>query len=224
MQQNNYDCLYVTGCSFTHGDGLEESVRQNSNWAGLIGARLNLPVVNQSRGGGSNDMIYRVAVTGISQLLAQSRKPLVIICWTARHRREIFDIQQNRYRSVMPPFDNNMLERFRCDRAQYDQLYFEHYSTDDDDIVKTMVYQIGLQSFLDRNRVAHMYTSVWGLVPPDPRPYQYLRRQIRETDFCLIDLYDRSMNLPCLHPNAAAHQLIADQLLLQLSRQGLIPG
>ena len=220
----NYDCLYVTGCSFTYGDGLEESVRQDSNWAGLIGARLGIPVINQSRGGGSNDMIYRAAVTGISQLLAQSRKPLVIICWTARHRREIFDIQQNRYRSVMPPFDNAMLERFRCDRAQYDQLYFEYHSSEDDDIVKTLIYKIGLQSFLDCNSVAHMYTSVWGLVPDDPRPYQYLRQQIRETDFCLIDLYDRSMNLPCLHPNAAAHQLIADRLLQELVRKNQIPG
>ena len=220
----NYDCLYVTGCSFTYGEGLDESVRESSCWAGLIGSALGLPVVNQSRGGGSNDMIYRVAVTGISQLLAQSRRPLVIVCWTARHRREIFDIQQNRYRSVLPPFDSNMLERFRCARAQYDQLYFDNHSSEDDDIVKTMIYKIGLQSFLDRNGVDHMYTSVWGLVPDDPRPYQYLRQQIRETDFCLVDLYDRSMNLPCLHPNAAAHQLIADRLLLQLRRQGLIAG
>jgi hypothetical protein len=220
----NYDCLYVTGCSFTYGEGLDESVRESSNWAGLIGSALGLPVVNQSRGGGSNDMIYRVAVTGISQLLAQSRRPLVIICWSARHRREIFDIQQNRYRTVMPPHTDDIPKRLRCARAQYDQLYFDDHSSEDDDIVKTMIYKIGLQSFLDRNGVDHMYTSVWGLVPDDPRPYQYLRQQIRETDFCLVDLYDRSMNLPCLHPNAAAHQLIADRLLLQLRRQGLIAG
>jgi len=211
-----YDCLYVTGCSFTYGDGLDEAIRPSKNWAGLIGEKLNLPVINDAKGGGGNDRIFRTAMTSISKLISENKNPLVIICWSARHRREIFDVQKNDYRPLLPPHPapGKKLEQ----RNEFDEMYFKYHSDDGDDIVKTVSYKIGLQSFLKQYNIKHLYTSVWGLVPIYNQPYHHFFEKIDITNFNLVDLYPKSMELPCLHPNLDGHKTIADRLLQELDK------
>jgi hypothetical protein len=213
-----YDCLYVSGCSFTYGDGLDEKTRISSNWAGLIGEKLNIPVINEGMGGGGNDRIFRTAMTSISKLISENKNPLVIICWTARHRREIFDVRQNNWRVIIPPANPGAPGEKPAYRNEFDEMYFKCYSDDSDDTIRTLSYKIGLQSFLKQQKIKHLYTSVWGLVPIYNQPYHHFFEKIDITDFNLVDLYDKSMELPCMHPNKEAHQLIAARLLEELDK------
>ena len=49
--------LYVDGCSFTWGAGLDNP--KNESWAIHLGSRLELPVKNCSYNGQGNDEMFR---------------------------------------------------------------------------------------------------------------------------------------------------------------------
>lgn len=214
---NNYDCLYVSGCSFTYGQGLPEKVREKQNWAGLIGARLNVPVINDAEGGGGNDRIFRTAMTSISKLLYENKNPLVIICWSASSRREIYDVNLKKYRAIVPPPRGEF--SVLSPRAKFDQIYFKEHSSETDDVIKTLIYKIALQSFLKERKITHLYTQAWDEAPRQNQLYHHLIEQITETNLSLVKMYEKESELPCGHPNLDAHKLIAHKLLKELKNE-----
>jgi hypothetical protein len=60
-------CLVALGCSFTIGTGLPEQ----TVWPWLVGAELNLPVINLSWGGYSADTCFRLAEYFLPKLNAE---------------------------------------------------------------------------------------------------------------------------------------------------------
>lgn len=213
-----YDCVYVSGCSFTYGQGLPEKVREEQNWAGLIGNKFNLPVINDGQGGGGNDRIFRTAMTSISKLILEKKNPLVIICWTQRSRREIYDIHLKRYRAIVPPHNGSPFS-VMTQRGNFDQLYFKDHSSEEDDIIKTLIYKISLQSFLKERKITHLYTQSWDQKPLEIEEYRFLIEQINETKESLAQMYQKEDRLPCGHPNLNAHKLIASRLLKELKNE-----
>jgi hypothetical protein len=213
-----HDCLYVSGCSFTYGQGLPETTREQQNWAGLIGSTLNLPVINDGAGGSGNDRIFRTAMTSISRLLDEKKKPLVIICWSERSRREIYDIHLKKYRAIVPPHNNSAFSVL-AHRDKFDQLYFKEHSSEEDDIVKTLIYKIALQSFLKDRKITHLYTQAWNQHPERVEEYAYLLDQISQSKDPLSDMYPAELILPCGHPNEHAHKLIASKLLKEIKNE-----
>jgi hypothetical protein len=213
-----YDCLYVSGCSFTYGQGLPEKVREQQNWAGLIGARLNVPVINDAVGGAGNDRIFRTAMTSISRLLYENKNPLVIICWSAMSRREIYDIFLKNYRAIIPPPTRSEFT-VPALRDKFDQLYFKEHSSEEDDVIKTLIYKISLQSFLKERKITHLYTETWEQDPTEISKYRYLIDQINQPDTKLVKLYNKELELPCGHPNADGHKFIAKRLLKEIKNE-----
>jgi len=107
--------LYVNGCSWTAGLELEHEEELFNewaksqppytnktdlnlvefynmyNWGAYLGAKLNMPVVNESIGGGSNQRMIRTTLNYINKLTKEQQQELVVVLgWTSAERNEIY--------------------------------------------------------------------------------------------------------------------------------------
>lgn len=107
-----FKTLYVNGCSWTAGDGVEQddifkemfpgaSYSQVRNdhinisdytWGKFLAEKLEIQnFINAATGGGSNDRIFRTTLKFISDLPEDSRcDTLVVIGWTSFERSEVY--------------------------------------------------------------------------------------------------------------------------------------
>jgi len=91
--------LLTNGCSWTKGSGLADT---SLNWSYWLGQHLNVSdLVNLSRGGGSNDRIFRTTWDWLSQHASnRTEKIIAVIQWTELSRYEYYvplsqDIKEN---------------------------------------------------------------------------------------------------------------------------------
>jgi hypothetical protein len=210
------DCLFFCGCSFTYGEELNESIRQQKNFAGLLGKHYNIPVYNFSKPAGSNDRIQRKTFIELPKLLQQGLTPMVIIPWTQPHRREIFDIKKNMYRNINFPGG-----KFNLIADEFDTLYFTKYSVDDDDALRTVIIKLSMQSFLKQLLIPYLFIESFASVPKLPNSYYHMetlldKQYIIPTN--LRNIYKGCEMAPGGHPLEQGHQLIADYLIKEIDQ------
>lgn len=109
------DLLYVNGDSWTWGseliapglssdlDPTNDAYRLEHRWVNRLGRHMNLPVVDGSGAGASNDRIVRTTVQQVLDLVNQGHRPFVVIAWTQLHRFELYG--KNGYQTFNNPRD-----------------------------------------------------------------------------------------------------------------------
>ena len=88
--------LYTNGCSWTYGEELgdqsdpnEQSYKFYNTWPWHVAQQYNIPqLVNDARGGGSNDRIYRKTVDFIRNTKVKHSELAIIVAWTSAERTE----------------------------------------------------------------------------------------------------------------------------------------
>lgn len=83
----NYTKLYANGCSHTNHSGV---IGLDACWPALLGKMLNLPVINDAQGNGSNHRIFRTSQTYLEQNSNDLENTLAIIQLTQPFRFEYF--------------------------------------------------------------------------------------------------------------------------------------
>ena len=105
--------LYVNGCSHTAGSEC------NTNYANIIGQKLNYKVINKATPGGGNHKIYRETM----EYLCNDNHPVdfVIIGWTTHERFEFsFDGENTDYTLYKESY-NKELEKFSDELKKKEQ-------------------------------------------------------------------------------------------------------
>jgi hypothetical protein len=92
-EKNKY--IYVNGCSYTYGIGIETSEIRDKRWSTLVAREFNVEVTNSSCPGSSN---FRIARHTYQDILTASTLPeIAIIMWSDGPRQEFFRPQENEY-------------------------------------------------------------------------------------------------------------------------------
>jgi len=162
------DCLYVNGDSWAYGselrdltrsditndfDPVHDTYRQQHNWAGLLGKRLGLPVVNNGWAGGSNQRIMRTTLSDITNLKREGRKPLAVIAWTQMQRFELYDANACRWSEFVSPTAGNV--------PKIGLEIWEKYSSDRSDVHMYLQQLVYMDAFLKTNQVTYLGTNVF---------------------------------------------------------------
>ena len=162
------DCLYVCGDSWTHGSELidpdseetnhfapvHEQYRLSHYWPKLVADKMNIEVFDGSHPGGSNDRILRVTMYDVAKLLAEGRRPFVIVAWSQLHRFELPEGPKGEFwRSFVSP-KNRGEPRVAMDT-------WKEWSSDRSDLVKWLQQIITLDLFLKANQVPYISTTVF---------------------------------------------------------------
>ena len=144
--------LYVNGCSHTAGSEC------NTNYANIIGQKLNYKVINKATPGGGNHKIYRETM----EYLCNDNHPVdfVIIGWTTHERFEFsFDGENTDYTLYKESY-NKELEKF----YRYADLHMADW---DLGLQNTITYQLGLQTFLESKNIDYRYINMFNHIPED---------------------------------------------------------
>lgn len=89
-------CLYINGCSWTYGEELghqadpnEQSYKFYNSWPWHVSQHYNIPqLINDARGGGSNDRIFRKTVEFIKNTKVKYSELAIVVAWTSSERTE----------------------------------------------------------------------------------------------------------------------------------------
>jgi hypothetical protein len=142
-------------------DPIHDHYRQQHNWAGLLGRYYNLPVINKSWAGGSNQRIVRTTVADVTDLLRQGRKPFVILAWTQLQRFELFNAETGFWQEFVGPLADNS-------QHPIGNEIWGRYSSDASDLTTYYQQLILIDAFLKQNQTAYLGTNVfrhnWNIV------------------------------------------------------------
>jgi hypothetical protein len=236
------DCLYVCGDSWTHGSELIDPANSNPDhfapvheqyrlanfWPKLVADQLGLEVIDGSHPGAGNDRILRVAMYDVSRLLAEGRRPFVVVAWSQLHRFELPEGPKGEnWRSFVSPKEQQTL--------MFAKEIWRNWSTDRSDVIKWLQQIICLDVFLKANQLDYITTTVF------QKSYQlYEQYTSTEQDFFKpyinqitqhVKLNRHFLNVsletflqqqadieygPGGHPLTRGHQLIAKQVLAQI--------
>lgn len=165
----NCDCILANGDSWVFGAELRDpsrpadesdfepihmDYRVKHSWPTLVGQALGFPVINASEGGAGNDRILRTTVFEVSKLLAEGRKPFVLVAWSQLQRFELPGGPNGQfYRSFVSPADAN--------NPPIANEIWGNWSSDRTDLTKWLQSVILLDSFLKTNQVGYFGLSVF---------------------------------------------------------------
>jgi hypothetical protein len=145
--------LYVNGCSWSYGDGIEQdpllqtiplskryAFRRHLNWGSLLAKKLGRTIINDSKGGGSNARMVRTTCEYLQSLPESAYKDLtVVLGWTTVDRNEIYledgDVGVwgilNATQPVSDhkrPVSKDFFKKVDAWQKQYVELVYNHYS------------------------------------------------------------------------------------------------
>lgn len=149
--------IVTNGCSFTYCQGLSDIT--NQGWPALIANNLNCPVVNLGLPGVGNDSIHRRTYEYIYENQpVDDYKPLVIIAWTQRWRREEWLIKENDYILIHQPDSTS--------DSTYSQLsLLENYS-DEDFERRIVLYKLSLINLFENLEIPYLMFDYDGTYDP----------------------------------------------------------
>lgn len=231
------DCLYVNGCSWTYGSDLElrdgsfdHDYRVEHNWATQLGRSLGLEVINGSAPGAGNDRILRTSTKDILELVAQGRKPLVVVAWSSLQRFELPEGEHiGRWRPFVGPGMKNPVVA---------DTIFAKWSNDHSDLVRWLQSIILLDCLTKQYNLPYFSTCIfwsnWAVLVehaehPEIKTYfKALKDQVQlerhSLDTNLMMLL-KATGLPISdnhHPLEQGHTWIADWFEQQLFKKAKI--
>lgn len=159
--KNNY--IYVNGCSFTYGTGINNVYPQSlsaddscnrevvaKRWSTLVANHLNMGIVNDSAPGSCNDRIFR---TTFAHILSSQNKPkLAIIMWSDPPRTEIFKpMPQNQYDDIdLVQINPQGIRKIStAEQLEALQMYYAFVHSSERALVHTMTYMVALKSLFE---------------------------------------------------------------------------
>ena len=242
MIELDVDCLYINGDSWAYGselrnqsrlditndfDPVHDKYRRQHNWAGLLGRQLNLPIINNSWAGGSNQRIMRTTLSDLTNLKREGRKPFAVIAWTQMQRFELYDAKNEHWHEFVGPAAAN--------NPKIGLDIWQNYSTDRSDVLMYLQQLVYMDAFLKTNCVPYLGTNIfrhnWNLMEdyskdPDFAPHLY---QLGNTVKVADHLYNVSISqilTPHLdvtygaggHPLERGQEIIAEHLHSKLKQ------
>lgn len=210
------DTLYCNGASWAWGQELgdeSESYRNQHSFPGLLSQHYNLSLVNAAVPGASNQRILRTTVADISKLIAEGKKPFVLITWGLTHRFELYNNKTKSWAAFISP--DNVDDKSLANKIWAD------YSSDYSDTIQFIHQIILLESFLKKNNVPYFMVYVHKFDPDSIIPQHELRvlKQQVDTNFIMNDISLQSLvrSYPNIkwgvdHPLEDGHQFLADFL------------
>jgi hypothetical protein len=157
---NKPNAIYINGCSWTYGDGLENPEQENFsvNLKKIYGAD---ECINDSQRGGSND---RIARTTINFLLANKDHwddLLVVIGWSCPHRTEFWSDMQSEWEWINQYRQGERSEKGLKARAYYGTIWNETQA-----FTNYYMNVITLQSFFKANNIKYFMFRSFGFQNP----------------------------------------------------------
>jgi hypothetical protein len=214
MKNINVDTLYCNGDSWAHGVELENV---NDSFVNVMARNYNLPVINASCPGGSNQRILRTTIEDISRLLKQGKRPFVLITWTLPHRFELYSVDRAEFVTFSSPNSAANLE--------LGNLLWSKWASDKTDVINFLTQVISLQSFLKQNNVPYFMSNVFKVVYEllDREEIELYQSQI-DTDYYMYNLPFKVLLTPYIniewgidHPLKEGHSIIAKFLIEQIN-------
>jgi hypothetical protein len=145
--------LYVNGCSWSYGNGIEQdpsiqvlpltnrkALQRQLNWASVLSRKLKRTVLNDSEGGGSNARMVRTTCEYLQSLPESAYEDLIVVLgWTTVDRNEIYledgDVGVwgilNATQPVSDhkrPVSKDFFKKVDAWQKQYVELVYNHYS------------------------------------------------------------------------------------------------
>jgi len=213
MKNINVDTLYCNGDSWTYGVELEDV---SDSFPNVIARNYDLPVVNSSKPGGSNQRIVRTTVEDVSRLIKQGKKPFVLIAWTLPHRFELYSADKKEFVTFSSP--NSAAD------IELGNVIWSKWSSEKTDVINFLTQVICLQSFLKQNDVPYFMTNVFKVVYEllDREEIELYQSQI-DTDYYMYNLPFKALLTPYInikwgvdHPLKDGHAIIAKFLIEQI--------
>lgn len=205
-----FNSIFVCGDSFPYGYELDESVREKQNFPTLIGKYFNVPTYNPSQPGSGNDRILRVSFTELPKIA--NNRPFVIIPWSQPHRTEFWNVYSNNFKTLHPPpgADN-----------EFTRLYFEEYSSDNSNVLRTLIAKVSLQNLLKQLNLNYLFIEMFDSRPEVPAEYKHIESLIDQTHFLpgyLGDQYQGCPMAPGGHPLKEGHERMANYLINEIKK------
>lgn len=215
-QEVYVDTLYCNGASWAWGKELgdeSESYRASKSFPGLLAANYNIPLINAAIPGASNQRIVRTTVNDVSKLIAEGKKPFVLVTWGLTHRFELFNNKTKKWVMFISP-DN-------VDSYELASKVWGEYSSDYSDNIQFIHQVILLESFLKKNNIPYFMVNVPKFDPDLSIPkdeLDVLKLQVNP-DLVMNDISLQSLvrSYPNIkwgddHPLEDGHQFLAEFL------------
>lgn len=154
--------LYVNGCSYTFGIGLEVEKIPDSRWSSLLANKLNFAEQNSAWPGSSN---FRISRQTFTDILPMVNKPaLAVIMWSDPVRQEFFRPQQNENKwqdlaQITPQSVGSIRSYYHKEAFE---SFFAFISTEERALVHTLHHMLSVQtlfSFLNIPAIHFHYKS-----------------------------------------------------------------
>lgn len=208
--------LIVSGCSMATGQGLEN--REIDAWPILLKNKLNLNLINLSRGSMGNEYVFNSVIDYFIQNIENKKNSLVLCSITSITRIQFFDPKNNEIFSTIPSNKDALTE-----------LFFEEYYDDEYYLTKFLRDVILTQTFFENNKIDYFFFNVIPLlhlakkIKPNHQ-IKYLLKNINMDRY--LWFYKKPITniisanqLPCLHPNEQGNKLIAELLYDKIKKE-----
>ena len=187
-------------------------------WPAVIANKLDCPVVNLGLPGVGNDSIHRRTYEYIYENeTVDEFKPLVIIEWTQRWRREGWLNKENDYAIVS--FPNDKPEDY------YQYALLENWN-DEDFIRKTILYRLSLINLCESKGIPYLMFNYSGAESSYDKEELVNRKFHNMTmksrgDFDLGDLHaltGPAPKLPCGHDDVEGQNILSSHILEKIGQ------
>ena len=200
--------IYVNGCSFTRGSHTAMENRLDLAYPNLLKNHYNAELINYSKGGNSNDCIFRVTI----EYLTQSPIPVdkVIIQWSKPDRFET-GIINHKPKSYIRQYPKGEYIKFFSDHfTNYSNIFYQ----------KLLTQMYALECVFKEQAISDYRFIVWTPAQFDESfgPYKWLDKS--KIIFNAYDLlYEEGFRYHELdrHFGIAAHARIAEWIINDFS-------
>lgn len=143
------------GCSWTYGQGLDD-IKEES-FAGLLGKRFDLPVVNIAQPGSGNDSIVRRTYEYFYENIKNDSKPFFVISLSQLWRKEVWLNYDENYHPVN---DYTIISYPREGEDSHDPMakHIVEHMNSEDLLRRNWIQQLCLVNLFESHNIPYMIT------------------------------------------------------------------
>lgn len=204
--------IIAYGCSFTHGDGVD----QDKSWPQHLSKLFGVEVINRGISGGSN----KASVNRLFEDITQSAytDTFVVFSWTGIQRTTFYSEQRNQWVPCLIGHESPDPEL-----ANMTKLYYKYFYNDYEALYNYFVQILSVQSFLKSRDLEYFFINAFkeDFVFYDDDTFGAFRASIDQGRYVLG--YDNNIyNEVCIkrnlkasdgfHPSEKGHEYIAKEI------------